>query len=258
MPGGRGDTSGQFWLLFGRYFKVKMRDASGTAIMLLQAPIIGVLLALVFGGQKDAIPYWCLGALQELARKSGGVGDGLTQTLNSMQSTPDHAGSIFFVVVAAVWFGTSNAAREIVSERAIYMRERMVNLGLFNYVFSKFVLLSLFCVVQCTILLAIVFFSLGYSGGIVGLRHLARHADRHGHELGGHRSAAEHARRQQRGRHGAHAHRAHPAGRAGRLDGADDHQLAARMADVLDARALGLSGRRRPRAARHLERSPPG
>jgi ABC transport system ATP-binding/permease protein len=167
VPGGRGDTSGQFWLLFGRYFKIKMRDVGGTAIMLLQAPIIGVLLALVFGGQKDAIPYWCLGALQELARKSGGVGDGLTQTLNSMQTTPDHSASIFFVVVAAVWFGTSNAAREIVSERAIYMRERMVNLSLFNYIFSKFVLLSLFCVIQCAILLAIVFFSLGYSGGIV-------------------------------------------------------------------------------------------
>ncbi len=28
-------------------------------------------------------------------------------------------------------------------------------------------LLSLFCVIQCAILLAIVFFSLGYSGGIV-------------------------------------------------------------------------------------------
>ncbi len=167
VPGGRGETSGQFWLLFGRYFKIKMRDVGGTAIMLLQAPIIGVLLALVFGGQKDAIPYWCLGALQELARKSGGVGDGLTQTLNSMQTTPDHAASIFFVVVAAVWFGTSNAAREIVSERAIYMRERMVNLSLFNYIFSKFVLLSLFCVIQCAILLAIVFFSLGYSGGIM-------------------------------------------------------------------------------------------
>jgi ABC transport system ATP-binding/permease protein len=167
VPGGRGETSGQFWLLFGRYFKIKMRDVGGTAIMLLQAPIIGVLLALVFGGQKDAIPYWCLGALQELARKSGGVGDGLTQTLNSMQTTPDHSASIFFVVVAAVWFGTSNAAREIVSERAIYMRERMVNLSLFNYIFSKFVLLSLFCVIQCAILLAIVFFSLGYSGGIV-------------------------------------------------------------------------------------------
>jgi hypothetical protein len=72
---------------------------------------------------------------------------------------------MFFAIVTAVWFGTSNAAREIVSERAIYMRERMVNLKLFNYVASKFFLLSAFCVIQCTVLLAIVFFALGFHGG---------------------------------------------------------------------------------------------
>ena len=48
--------------------------------------------------------------------------------------TKDHTAAMFFVVVSAVWFGTSNAAREIVTERAIYLRERMVNLSLFNYV----------------------------------------------------------------------------------------------------------------------------
>jgi ABC-type multidrug transport system ATPase subunit/pSer/pThr/pTyr-binding forkhead associated (FHA) protein len=161
----RAASSGQFSLLFGRYFKVKARDVGGTAIMLLQAPIIGVLLALVFGGQKPAIPYWCLGALQELAHRSGSLGEGTDQVLKNMQVTSDHSGAIFFLVVAAVWFGTSNAAREVVSERAIYMRERMVNLRLFSYVFSKFLLLSLFCVIQCTVLLAIVFFALGFDGG---------------------------------------------------------------------------------------------
>jgi ABC-type multidrug transport system ATPase subunit/pSer/pThr/pTyr-binding forkhead associated (FHA) protein len=166
MPKTRPHTSGQFGLLFGRYLKVKARDVGGTAIMLLQAPIIGVLLAAVFGGQKDAIAFWCLGALQELSKKSGGTGDNIADTLRSMQSTPDHSAAIFFCVVAAVWFGTSNAAREVVSERAIYMRERMVNLKLGNYIFSKFVLLSLFCIVQCTVLLAIVFFSLGFNGGL--------------------------------------------------------------------------------------------
>jgi hypothetical protein len=158
-------SAGQFGLLFSRYFKVKVRDVGGTAIMLLQAPIIGVLLAMVFGGQKDAIPYWCLGALQELSRRSGGLGNNTETMLKNMATTPDHSGSIFFLIVAAVWFGTSNAAREIVSERAIYMRERMVNLRLPQYVFSKFLLLSLFCVIQCTVLLAIVFFALGYNGG---------------------------------------------------------------------------------------------
>ena len=159
------NTAGQFGLLLSRYFRVKTRDVSGTAIMLAQAPIIGVLLALVFGGQKDSIPYWCLGALQELVTRSGESQTG-ADPLKSMTATADHTGPIFFLVVSAVWFGTSNAAREIVSERAIYLRERMVNLKLFNYVFSKFLLLSLVCVVQCTLLLTIVFFALGFRGGI--------------------------------------------------------------------------------------------
>jgi hypothetical protein len=161
----RPPSSGQFGLLLSRYFRVKVRDVAGTLIMLLQAPIIGLLLALVFAGQKDAIPYWCLGALQELSRKSDGLGSGTDDMLKNMQTTTDHSGALFFIVIAAVWFGTSNAAREIVSERAIYMRERMVNLKLFNYVSSKFFLLSLFCVIQCTVLLAIVFFALGFHGG---------------------------------------------------------------------------------------------
>ena len=164
VPQGRGQTSGQFGLLLGRYFKVKVRDVGGTAIMLLQAPIIGFLLALVFGGQKESIPYWCLGALQELSKRSG-TSAGSDEVLRNLPATPDHAGAIFFLVVAAVWFGTSNAAREIVSERGIYKRERMVNLQLFNYVGSKFLLLSFFCIIQCTVLLAIVFFALRFNGG---------------------------------------------------------------------------------------------
>ena len=72
---------------------------------------------------------------------------------------------MFFLVIAAVWCGTSNASREIVSERAIYMRERMVNLGLFNYVFSKYALLAFFCLVQCVCLLGIVYPILGFPGG---------------------------------------------------------------------------------------------
>jgi ABC-type multidrug transport system ATPase subunit/pSer/pThr/pTyr-binding forkhead associated (FHA) protein len=166
VPSHRPSTHGQFRLLFSRYFKIKGRDVGGTAIMLLQAPIIGVLLALVFGGQEDAIPYWCLGAIQELATRSGELKETSSDLLSSMRPTSDNAAAIFFVAVAAVWFGTSNAAREIVGERAIYLRERMVNLGLFNYVVSKFLLLGLVTVIQCTVLLAIVFYALGFSGGL--------------------------------------------------------------------------------------------
>lgn len=165
IPQRKPPTSGQFGLLVSRYLKTKLRDVGGTAIMLLQAPTIGLLLAAVFGGQKSAIPYWCLGALQDLSTHSGGSVGNNNDVLRSMPTTADNSAAIFFLVVAAVWFGTSNAAREIVSEKAIYVRERMVNLKLANYVLSKFVLLSLFCVIQCTVLLAIAFFALGFSGG---------------------------------------------------------------------------------------------
>ncbi len=147
----------QLGLLLSRYWRVRLRDRMGAAIMFLQAPVIGVLLWLVFGGQKDAVPYWCLGALQELSTKNN-MGSGTTSNLlSSMQPTTDHTAAMFFVVVSCVWFGTSNAAREIVTERAIYLRERMVNLRLINYVLSKYVLLGFFCIVQCSMLLGIVF-----------------------------------------------------------------------------------------------------
>ncbi|HWO12547.1 MAG TPA: ABC transporter permease, partial [Polyangiaceae bacterium] len=165
VPMRRPTTHGQFFYLLSRYLKIKQRDVAGSAIMLLQAPIIGVLLAMVFGGQEDVIPYWCLGAIQELASRSGEIGDGSSTLMRDMKPIADHSAAIFFVTVAAVWFGTSNAAREIVSERAIYVRERMVNLGLFNYVFSKFVLLSVVTWIQCTVLLGMVFFALDLSGG---------------------------------------------------------------------------------------------
>jgi ABC-type multidrug transport system ATPase subunit/pSer/pThr/pTyr-binding forkhead associated (FHA) protein len=164
VPERRATTSGQLGLLLSRYFKTKLRDTSGTAIMLAQAPIIGVLLAIVFGWQEKAVPAWCLGALTELSNKFGG-GTSSGDIMKNMAKTSDNTGAVFFLVVAAVWFGTSNAAREIVAERAIYLRERMVTLGLINYVLSKYILLAFFCIVQCTVLLAIVFFTLGFQGG---------------------------------------------------------------------------------------------
>jgi hypothetical protein len=155
----------QFSLLMSRYWKIKIRDRAGAAIMFLQAPVIGAMLAIVFGGQKESIPFWCLGALHEIGEKNGQVTSGTSNLLGSMVPTQDHSASMFFVVVSCVWFGTSNAAREIVTERAIYLRERMVNLSLFNYVFSKYVLLSFICMFQCATLLGIVFFTLGFEGG---------------------------------------------------------------------------------------------
>lgn len=157
----------QLMLLISRYWKVKVRDRAGAAILFLQAPIIGFMLLFVFGNQRTSVPFWCLGALQELSKRQGQGTTSSTDLLAQMLPTMDHSAALFFVVVSCVWFGTSNSAREIVTERAIYLRERMVNLSLFNYVLSKFIPLALICVIQCTMLLGIVFFGLGFHGGIV-------------------------------------------------------------------------------------------
>jgi ABC-type multidrug transport system ATPase subunit len=160
----------QLGLLTSRYYKIKVRDRAGTAIMLLQAPIIGALLCLVFGPQKASPPPWCLAALQNLGNlATGGTANSkataeLAKKMMTGHDVKDISGSLFFMVVSAIWFGTSNAAREIVAERAIYLRERMVNLRLVNYVLSKYILLSIIGVVQCTMLLGIVSPALGYNG----------------------------------------------------------------------------------------------
>jgi ABC transport system ATP-binding/permease protein len=155
----------QLFQLMSRYWKVKLRDRVGAIIMFAQAPIIGLLLWFVFGPQKKAVPFWCVGALREIARKGTEPGGQGGDVLNRMATTTDHSAALFFVVVSCVWFGTSNSAREIVTERAIYLRERMVNLSLVNYVLSKFIPLSLICILQCAMLLGIVFFGLGFHGG---------------------------------------------------------------------------------------------
>ncbi len=155
----------QFRLLFKRYATVKRRDTAGTAILLAQAPIIGVLLAVVFSDPAKMPNLWCQQLLQGIEaaamKKGAQVDPTCLRDITRFTKVTDFSSAIFFLTVAALWFGTSNAAREIVGEQAIYRRERMVNLSIFNYVMSKFTLLALLCTVQCTVLLGIVFPVLG-------------------------------------------------------------------------------------------------
>lgn len=60
---------------------------------------------------------------------------------------------VFFMIsLVAIWFGTSVAAREIIRERAVYKRERMVNLGILPYVWSKLFVLGFIVGIQCLLL----------------------------------------------------------------------------------------------------------
>jgi ABC-type multidrug transport system ATPase subunit/pSer/pThr/pTyr-binding forkhead associated (FHA) protein len=124
----------QWWTLVRRSLVVKAADRWTTAILLVQAPVIAFLVAGVFG-RRAAAPL-------ELATWA--------------DSAKALATTTFLMALAAIWFGCSNAAREIVAERAIFKRERMVGLSPGAYLASKLIVLAGLCAIQCGILLAIV------------------------------------------------------------------------------------------------------
>jgi ABC-type transport system involved in multi-copper enzyme maturation permease subunit len=76
-------------------------------------------------------------------------------TLETWQQVNSATGvTVFLLGLSALWFGCSNSVREIVGEWAIYQRERMVNLSIPAYVFSKFAVSGVLCLIQCTVLIA--------------------------------------------------------------------------------------------------------
>jgi ABC-type multidrug transport system ATPase subunit/pSer/pThr/pTyr-binding forkhead associated (FHA) protein len=108
----------QFWWLTIRYFNIKFNDRLNTLILVGQAPIIAGLICLIFDDISMSVP--------------------------------------FLLAVSAVWFGTNNAAREIVGEGPIYKRERMFNQGIFAYMFSKITVLGTFAAMQSLLFTAII------------------------------------------------------------------------------------------------------
>jgi ABC-type multidrug transport system ATPase subunit/ABC-type multidrug transport system permease subunit len=109
----------QYIWLSKRYFKIKTNDKMNSLVMLLQAPIIAVLICLIFDNITPAVP--------------------------------------FITALSAIWFGTNNAAREIVSELSIFKRERMFNMDISPYVLSKISVLTFFSITQSAIFIGILF-----------------------------------------------------------------------------------------------------
>jgi hypothetical protein len=118
----------QLAILARRYADLSAQDSRNLLILLLQAPIIGMLLLLV--AKADAI-----------------VGR------NAFASEAKKV--LFMLATVAVWFGIINAAREIVKEAPIYRRERLANLRIGPYLLSKVLILTLLVVVQSALLLAL-------------------------------------------------------------------------------------------------------
>jgi len=119
-------------ILAARYQASMLGDLGTVALLLLQAPFIGWLCTLVWS-PDDTQLY-----------------------------------SLYFVLsLAAVWFGCINACREIVKERAIVERERLLGLSMSAYICSQFQVLSLIALLQVLFLQLAVEWSFSLNGAFL-------------------------------------------------------------------------------------------
>jgi len=77
---------------------------------------------------------------------------------------------LFFACIGTLWFGASNGAQEIVRERPIYKRERLIGVGRNAYLASKFVFLGTSTLVQGLLLWTVLTLCEGGLPGVSGLQ----------------------------------------------------------------------------------------
>jgi ABC transport system ATP-binding/permease protein len=122
----------QLVLLAQRYFQLIFRDLVNLSLALLTAPI-GISLLRVAVRDKDPLIGAPEATLAPLALRV-----------------------LFVFTCAAIWVGLATSLQEIVKESAIYLRERLVNLGLFAYLGSKFFILSGLAVLQTLLMVGVI------------------------------------------------------------------------------------------------------
>lgn len=100
-------------ILADRYLETMLAEWTSTGVLVLQAPLLAAMVVAVWGNIGHA------------------------------------TGSMYFVMtLSAFWLGCTDACREIVKERALFLRERMINLEVGAYLYSKMRVLALLNVVQ--------------------------------------------------------------------------------------------------------------
>jgi ABC-type multidrug transport system ATPase subunit len=115
-------------VLASRYGRTMTRDGRTLGLLLGQAPVIAVLIALVF--------------------HPGALGSG--------QSASNAVELVFMLMTAAIWLGVASSCREVVKERGLVEREFDVGVRLDAYVLAKAVVLFALVAVQVVLLTLVV------------------------------------------------------------------------------------------------------
>ena len=124
----------QLFLLCQRYWKLVSRDTTSLVLTLLAGPVTIALTGLPLRNQQP---------LRIVDTPS------ITQASLALRL-------LFIFSCVAIWIGLSNSIREIVKERAIYFRERLLNLGLLPYFTSKLFIRGGLAIAQTILITAVV------------------------------------------------------------------------------------------------------
>ena len=120
----------QIKVLASRHLHILRNDKVRLMLLLLQAPILGLLISFVADGKQ----------FEQLE---------MTKSL------------LFALSCSAFWVGTLNSIQEICKERVILRREYMTGLRLDSYILSKLLVMGLVCMVQATLLTLVFVLTVG-------------------------------------------------------------------------------------------------
>ena len=115
------DLKHQVKVLAARHMHILRNDRVRLMLLLLQAPILGLLISFVADGSQ----------FEQLE---------MTKSL------------LFALSCSAFWVGTLNSIQEICKERVILRREYMTGLRLDSYILSKLLVMGIICFIQATLL----------------------------------------------------------------------------------------------------------
>ena len=126
----------QLSLLLRRETLLTLKDRQNMALLLLQAPVIALILGQLFS--KDILSY--------------------SQSLNAQGIFPvmDAPTLLFMLVVSSLFFGAINSCRELVKERPIYIRERLLGVRPLVYLLSKQIILGMKGLLSVLVLVSVV------------------------------------------------------------------------------------------------------
>jgi ABC-type multidrug transport system ATPase subunit len=146
----------QFFVLTRRYLDLVLRDKLLLSVLMVVMPIIGALVLLV----SDT--NWLVGNVGAEIERQLAADLAAGESSATYAVVGDSQILLFIMALASVLLGLFASVYEVVKERSVYQRERMVTLRIVPYIASKVVVLGLFALIQCFLLMAVINLKVDY------------------------------------------------------------------------------------------------